>query len=63
MDRDQGQSETRRNYDILYGHLIGLETDTAAKSVLLRALEYLYERILYSQESALPAESKAGHPE
>jgi len=43
MDRDQTENEARRDYDCLYGHLVGLATDTAGKAYLMRCLERLYE--------------------
>ena len=51
----KNEEETlRRDYDTLYGHLIGLNTDTAGKAVLIRCLDRLYESALRAADSASP---------
>jgi len=50
-EKKQEASDLRHYYDIVYGHLIGLPCDTAAKAYLLRSLDKLYEQALTALDS------------
>ena len=58
-EKNQEASDLRHYYDIVYGHLIGLPCDTAAKAYLLRSLDKLYEQALTSLEPSAPS-AKSG---